>query len=199
MFQSLGRVGGGSDAAYHINASRMCLFQSLGRVGGGSDHRREGRRYQAGGFNPSDGLGVVRTARRTARPNSQRRFQSLGRVGGGSDRQRPDDWRRRLSVSIPRTGWGWFGLENNRESPESCQVSIPRTGWGWFGLATEALIDQAIHVSIPRTGWGWFGQCCIFGGATRNTSFNPSDGLGVVRTPRSHSPTWGRFWRGSSH
>jgi len=39
-----------------------------------------------------------------------------------------------------------------------------------------------LAVSIPRTGWGWFGPTPFRRHTTDRDCFNPSDGLGVVRT-----------------
>ena len=108
------------------------------------------------GFNPSDGLGVVRTGGRGVVAADYLRFQSLGRVGGGSDAQECV-WRPALSaVSIPRTGWGWFGqrMINVHPQNKSQFQSLGRVGGGsdekMFGKAYEKWKFQ----SLGRVGGG---------------------------------------------
>ena len=108
-------------------------------------------------FNPSDGLGVVRT------PFAQPFVRPFG-------------------VSIPRTGWGWFGRLPLCEACAKLFVSIPRTGWGWFGRVRQAQLTEIDQFqSLGRVGGG-SDYGCRFAGRTDRSSFNPSDGLGVVRT-----------------
>ena len=132
-FQSLGRVGGGSDSNSRPSRVSGFKFQSLGRVGGGSDVESVRSGFIQPGFNPSDGLGVVRTRAIHINAPLMCKFQSLGRVGGGSDPRRQAGGTRRAPVSIPRTGWGWFGPATLDGDAVLIAVSIPRTGWGWFG------------------------------------------------------------------
>ena len=158
-FQSLGRVGGGSDLP-ELALLRSLFEVSIPRTGWGwfgqsvaVCYRRHNRSFNPSDglgvvrtlpacgsglqflcFNPSDGLGVVRTDKVVLIGTGDWEFQSLGRVGGGSDSTEGRALRRYMFVSIPRTGWGWFGRPSN-----CAPVSI-------------------------------------------TAGFNPSDGLGVVRT-----------------
>ena len=124
-------------------------------------------------FNPSVGILLVWTSDLYHLRGFAVLFQSLGRDSVGLDKKAL--WRIINRVSIPRSGFCWFGpgkflllgvaLQRFQSlgrdsvgldliwracSPPALRVSIPRSGFCWFGLDAEL-------VSIPRSGFCWFG------------------------------------------
>ncbi len=120
--------------------SRRAWFQSLGR--------------DSGGWDPADkALGIC-----WPQP-----FQSLGRDSGGWDRLEKICLGLARSVSIPRSGFRWLGLQFARdEAGDPGLVSIPRSGFRWLGhfyVSVPAL--RILAVSIPRSGFRWLGHPAI--------------------------------------
>jgi len=89
------------------------------------------------------------------------------------------DW----EVSIPRSGFCWFGQRWRYHCSRCYAVSIPRSGFCWFGPDYEAIIPSKISTfqSLGRDSVGLDPQRRR---ATRlsKTCFNPSVGILLVWT-----------------
>jgi len=111
------------------------------------------------------------------------KFQSLGRDSVGLDDDPAEFLKAMSSVSIPRSGFCWFGLmQTGALQPWKMLVSIPRSGFCWFGLETLVELDPLERVSIPRSGFCWFGLDLRGSGAVYDEGFNPSVGILLVWT-----------------
>jgi len=122
-------------------------------------------------FNPSVGILLVWTSSPFPVPSESQMFQSLGRDSVGLDKSSARGPRAAHTVSIPRSGFCWFGQHCQRWLSGKTTVSIPRSGFCWFGPAR------------PRRGVGAAG------------CFNPSVGILLVWTdfPIQHNPDDIRF------
>jgi len=85
-------------------------------------------------FNPSVGILLVWTATLKAFEAEIGLFQSLGRDSVGLDRTHEIQRVGNRPVSIPRSGFCWFGPRLPAPSAGQYNVSIPRSGFCWFGL-----------------------------------------------------------------
>jgi len=109
-------------------------------------------------FNPSDGLGVVRTAKLEKCVAGTYTFQSLGWVGGGSDVPPC------LSVCIELQfqSLGWVGGGSDFVPVAWSQSEKKFQSLGWVGGGSDGDVCGGLRgremVSIPRMGWGWFGH-----------------------------------------
>ena len=88
-----------------------------------------------------------------------------------------------IGVSIPRSGFCWFGLDVlDILSVHDGEVSIPRSGFCWFGPKQRQRCLPILEVSIPRSGFCWFGRKAADGHSQLEGSFNPSVGILLVWT-----------------
>jgi len=136
VFQSLGRDSVGLDWTFWtFYRYTTAKFQSLGR--------------DSVGLDPSNVSAACLSLR----------FQSLGRDSVGLDVKPLTVTRNWKEVSIPRSGFCWFGRASiNTTATSSKRVSIPRSGFCWFGRSTP-----------PQPH-------------SEPTSFNPSVGILLVWT-----------------
>jgi len=158
-FQSLGRDSVGLDIPLRLLVVGPKPFQSLGRDSVGLDpqlghlNRRLGAvsiprsgfcwfglffvdlpQSEERGFNPSVGILLVWTVAQGRGRCHFTMFQSLGRDSVGLDFLRKEGGLMICQVSIPRSGFCWFGPRHaGHASCAILQVSIPRSGFCWFG------------------------------------------------------------------
>jgi len=66
-------------------------------------------------------------------------------------------------------------------------VSIPRSGFCWFGPDSLVRVTDHRPVSIPRSGFCWFGPAPLSNVKTLLPGFNPSVGILLVWTSRTRA------------
>jgi len=119
--------------------------------------------------------------------HAELRFQSLGRDSVGLDAIKEMLVKLDFHVSIPRSGFCWFGQAVARAVLVQREVSIPRSGFCWFGPESNPTPAALIEVSIPRSGFCWFGLGALSIIALISCGFNPSVGILLVWTSRLES------------
>ena len=138
-------------------------------------------------FNPSVGILLVWTNVPSSRRPKSGWFQSLGRDSVGLDVIGFEPPTTFLLVSIPRSGFCWFGPEAGQQGNRSLrQCFNPSVGillvWTWASYCRRPIVylfqslgrdsvglDPAAsrrrasnrRVSIPRSGFCWFGHHTI--------------------------------------
>ena len=133
-------------------------------------------------FNPSVGILLVWTGHTRYKGLGIGQFQSLGRDSVGLDRACP----RHLldSITFQSLGRDSVGLDYQRQIQldSYIEVSIPRSGFCWFGPYAWMFITPSVICFNPSVGillvWTESSQSHGF----RGCSFNPSVGILLVWT-----------------